>query len=155
GSIGKAGMGVDLRLCADDSLEDLPNRVVGEIVTRSDAVMSGYLNQPEETAEVLVDGWFRGGDLAWRDEEGYLYLSGRKKDMIIRGGENIYPIEIEQVLPDLPDVADVAVVGFADPHWGEAVRAHLVLAPGTALDEETVREYCRTRLAGYKIPAEF
>jgi acyl-CoA synthetase (AMP-forming)/AMP-acid ligase II len=154
GSIGKPGMGVDLRLC-DDDLNDVPDGEVGEIVTRSDAVMAGYLNMPEETAKVLVDGWFRGGDLARRDEEGYLYLSGRKKDMIIRGGENIYPVEIEQVLSEHPAVREVAVVGVPDERWGEIVRAHVVLAPDADFDEDQVRAYCRTRLAGYKVPALF
>lgn len=154
GSIGKPGMGVDLRLC-DDDLNEVPDGEVGEIVTRSDAVMAGYLGMPDETDRVLVDGWFRGGDMAWRDDEGYLYLSGRKKDMIIRGGENIYPIEIEQVLSELPAVQEVSVIGVADERWGEIVRAHLVLNPGAAFDEDAVREYCRTRLAGYKIPAVF
>lgn len=154
GSIGKAGMGVDLRLC-DDDLNDVPDGEVGEIVTRSDAVMSGYLNQQEETAKVLVDGWFRGGDMAWRDNEGYLYLSGRKKDMIIRGGENIYPIEIEDVLSRYPGVRDVAVVGVPDEHWGEIVRAHVILEPDNELDEEAIKAYCKTKLAGYKVPAQF
>ncbi|GAA3731910.1 class I adenylate-forming enzyme family protein [Salinactinospora qingdaonensis] len=154
GSIGKPGMGVDLRLC-DDDLREVPDGEVGEIVTRSDAVMSGFLNMPEETDRVLIDGWFRGGDMAWRDDEGYLYLSGRKKDMIIRGGENIYPIEIEQVLSELPDVREVAVVGVPDSHWGEVVRAHVVLAPGASFDEDAVRAYCREHLANYKIPAAF
>ncbi|TDV57530.1 class I adenylate-forming enzyme family protein [Actinophytocola oryzae] len=154
GSIGKAGMGVVLRLC-DDDLNDVPDGEVGEIVTRSDAVMSGYLGQPEETAKVIVDGWFRGGDMAWRDDDGYLYLSGRKKDMIIRGGENIYPIEIEDVLGRYPGVREVAVVGVPDEHWGEVVRAHVILEAGARLDEEQVRAYCRERLAGYKVPAVF
>ena len=154
GSIGKPGIGVVLRLC-DDDLNDVPDGEVGEIVTRSDAVMSGYLNQPEATAEVLVDGWFRGGDMAWRDAEGYLYLSGRKKDMIIRGGENIYPIEIEETLVSHPSVREVAVVGAPDDHWGEIVRAHVVLQEGEALDEEGLRTFCRERLATYKIPALF
>jgi acyl-CoA synthetase (AMP-forming)/AMP-acid ligase II len=117
--------------------------------------MSGYLDQPEATAEVLVDGWFRGGDMAWRDEDGYLYLSGRKKDMIIRGGENIYPIEIEHVLMSHPAVREVAVVGIADEHWGEIVRAHIVPEPGREIDEDELREYCRARIAGYKVPALF
>ena len=154
GSIGKAGMGVDLKLC-DDDWNEVPDGEVGEIVTRSDAVMKGYLNMPEETAEVLRDGWFRSGDLAWRDEEGYLYLSGRKKDMIIRGGENIYPIEIEQVLSEHPAVQEVAVVGVPDDYWGEIVRAHVVTVPGTTVDEKELREYCLPRLAKYKIPAIF
>jgi acyl-CoA synthetase (AMP-forming)/AMP-acid ligase II len=154
GSIGKPGMGVDLRLC-DDDLVEVADGEVGEIVTRSDAVMDGYLGQPEETAKVLVDGWFRGGDLAYRDKDGYLYLAGRKKDMIIRGGENIYPIEIEDVLSKHPSVREVAVVGVPDEHWGEIVRAHVVLEPGAAFDEADLRGYCRERLAGYKVPAIF
>jgi acyl-CoA synthetase (AMP-forming)/AMP-acid ligase II len=154
GSIGKAGMGVLLRLC-DDDLRDVPDGEVGEIVTRSDAVMSGYLDQPEETAKVIVDGWFRGGDMAWRDEDGYLYLSGRKKDMIIRGGENIYPAEIEDVLGRYPGIRDVAVVGVPDDHWGEIVRAHVILDSGVELDEDAVRTHCRARLAAYKVPALF
>src|SRR3546814_707085 len=97
GSIGKPATGVDLRIVDDDG-NDVPTGVVGNIVTRSDSVMSGYLEMPEETAAAFRDGWFWGGDLAYRDEEGYLYLSGRSKDMIIRGGENIYPVEIETVL---------------------------------------------------------
>jgi acyl-CoA synthetase (AMP-forming)/AMP-acid ligase II len=152
GSIGKPGVGVVLRLC-DDDLNDVPDGEVGEIVTRSDAVMSGYLDQPEETAKVIVDGWFRGGDLAWRDAEGYLYLSGRRKDMIIRGGENIYPIEIEAVMSGHPSIREVAVVGVPDDHWGEIVRAHIVLEAGASLDEEEVRAFCRERLGGYKVPA--
>jgi acyl-CoA synthetase (AMP-forming)/AMP-acid ligase II len=154
GSIGKAGVGVLLRLC-DDDLNDVPDGEVGEIVTRSDAVMSGYLGQPEETAKVLVDGWFRGGDLAWRDKEGYLYLNGRKKDMIIRGGENIYPVEIEDVLGRYPGVREVAVVGVPDEHWGEIVRAHLILEDGVAVDTGALRSWCRGQLAGYKVPAVF
>jgi acyl-CoA synthetase (AMP-forming)/AMP-acid ligase II len=126
GSIGKPALGVDLRLC-DDDLRPVPDGEVGEIVTRADAVMDGYLGQPEETAKVLVDGWFRGGDLAWRDEDGYLYLAGRKKDMIIRGGENIYPAEVEDVLGGYPGVREVAVVGVPDEHWGETARAHVVI----------------------------
>ncbi len=154
GSIGKAGMGVMLRLC-DDELRDVPDGEVGEIVTRADAVMSGYLDQPGETARVLVDGWFRGGDMAWRDGDGYLYLSGRKRDMIIRGGENVYPAEIEDVISSWPGVREVAVVGVPDDHWGEIVRAHLVLDDGATLDEQALQEHCRARLAGYKVPAIF
>ncbi|MFG1924740.1 class I adenylate-forming enzyme family protein [Cryptosporangium sp. NPDC048952] len=154
GSIGKAGIGVVLRLC-DDDLNDVPPGEVGEIVTRSDACMSGYLGLPSETAEVLVDGWFRGGDMAYRDKDGYLYLSGRKKDMIIRGGENIYPPEIESVLCAVPGVREAAVVGVPDVHWGEIVRAHLVMEPGAVFDPEATRAYLAARLAKYKIPAVF
>ena len=154
GSIGRPAWNVDLRLC-DENLADVAPGEVGEIVTRSDGVMSGYLDMPDETAEVIVDGWFRGGDLAWQDDAGYLYLAGRAKDMIIRGGENVYPIEIEGVLADYPGIVEVAIVGAPDEHWGEIVRAHVVVAPGTDLDVGLVTDYCRERLAGYKVPAEF
>jgi acyl-CoA synthetase (AMP-forming)/AMP-acid ligase II len=155
GSIGKPGMGIVLRLC-DEDLNDVPEGEVGEIVTRSDACMSGYLDQPEATAEVLVDGWFRGGDMAHRDAEGYLYLAGRRRDMIIRGGENIYPIEIEDVLLSYPGIEEAAVVGVGDERWGEIVRAHVVYNDnGSTFDEEAVRVYSRERLAGYKVPAVF
>jgi acyl-CoA synthetase (AMP-forming)/AMP-acid ligase II len=154
GSIGKPAMGVDLRLC-DDDLREVPDGEVGEIVTRADAVMDGYLGQPEETAKVLADGWFRGGDLARRDMDGYLYLAGRRKDMITRGGENIYPVEIEDVLATCPGLRDVAVVGVPDEHWGEVARAHVVLKDGARFDEAAVRQYCRARLAGYKVPTIF
>jgi acyl-CoA synthetase (AMP-forming)/AMP-acid ligase II len=154
GSIGKPGVGVVLRLC-DDEMNDVTDGDVGEIVTRSNAVMSGYMGQPEATASVLVDGWFRGGDLASRDANGYLYLHGRKKDMIIRGGENIYPTEIEEVLHTHPAIREAAVVGQPDEHWGEIVRAHVVLVEGANFDEDAVRAYCSERLARYKIPAVF
>ena len=152
-SIGKPAFGVDLRLC-DDDLRDVPDGEVGEIVTRGDGVMSGYLDMPDETAEAIVGGWFRGGDLAWRDADGYLYLAGRRKDMIIRGGENVYPIEIEAVLAEYPGIVESAVVGVEDPHWGEIVRAHVVMADGARFDADAIRRFCLDRLASYKVPAE-
>jgi acyl-CoA synthetase (AMP-forming)/AMP-acid ligase II len=129
---------------------------VGEIATRSETVMSGYLGQPEESAAALRDGWFRAGDLAWADTDGYLYLAGRKNDMIIRGGENVYPIEIETVLADLPVVGDVAVIGLPDEEWGESVCAVISLRPGaTRPTDEALRRHCRQRLAAYKVPTRF
>lgn len=153
-SIGKPIVGVDLRLCEPGEGEprDVAPGEVGEIVTRGQAVMSGYLDQPEATARVIHNGWYRGGDMAMADEEGYLYLVGRKDDMIIRGGENIYPAEIESVLQSLPDVDDAAVAGVPDDHWGEEVHAWVTLKRGTAFDEEAAMEWCRSRLAGYKVP---
>ncbi|MGY1716507.1 class I adenylate-forming enzyme family protein [Geodermatophilus sp. SYSU D01106] len=154
GSIGKPAYGVELRIC-DETGREVPRGEVGEIVTRSDAVMNGYLEMPDQTAEAIRDGWFWGGDLARMDDEGYLYLAGRSKDMIIRGGENIYPVEIESVLADHPSVAQVAVVGRPDDHWGEVVVAVVTGDPGgPAPDPETLREHCRGRLAAYKVPAE-
>ncbi len=155
GSIGKPAFGVDLRLC-DDDWRDVPRGEVGEIVTRSDSVMSGYLRNPGATAESLRDGWFRAGDLAWMDAEGYLYLGGRRKDMIIRGGENVYPIEIESVLAEHPAVLDVAVIGVPDEHWGEVVGACLIARPGHERPgDDDLRAHCRARLAAYKVPVQF
>lgn len=155
GSIGRPSVNVDLRLC-DDDLRDVPRGQVGEIVTRSDMVMSGYLDNPEASAESLAGGWFRAGDLAWMDDEGYLYLSGRKKDMIIRGGENVYPIEIETVLFEHQAVKDVAVVGRPDEHWGETVAAYLVLESGQVQPgDDELADFCRSKLARYKVPTTF
>jgi acyl-CoA synthetase (AMP-forming)/AMP-acid ligase II len=154
GSIGKPAFGVDLRL-VDDDFADVPPGEVGEIATRADACMSGYLNRPEETARVLRDGWLRAGDLAAEDDEHFLYLRGRRDDMIIRGGENIYPSEIEQTLVRYPGVREAAVVGVADAHWGQVVRAHLIVDDPAGFDPDAAREFCRANLAGYKVPAEF
>lgn len=154
GSIGKAAFGVDLSI-VDESGRAVPRGTVGEIITRSDAVMTGYLEMPEETQRAIQDGWFWGGDLARMDEQGYIYLAGRSKDMIIRGGENIYPVEIEAVLSDHPAVAQVAVVGRPDEHWGETVVAYLTLHAGRSVGQEDLRGHCRSRLAAYKVPAQF
>ena len=155
GSIGRPALGVELRLC-DDHLNDVPRGEVGEIVTRSESVMSGYLRNPEATADTLVDGWFRAGDMAYMDDDGFLYLAGRKKDMIIRGGENIYPIEIETVLAEHPAVLEAAVIGVPDDHWGEIVRAYVSVRRGMeAPTDDGLRAHCRRKLAGYKVPAEF
>ena len=151
GSIGRPIYGVDIKLCDADGNE-VPPGEVGEIYSRGDAVMSGYLNQPERTAQVIVDGWFRGGDLAWRDEEGYLFLAGRADDMIIKGGENIYPVEIEDVVSEHPNVVEVAIVGEPDSYFGESVTAVVRLVPGTTLSFEEFTAHCRGRLGGYKIP---
>lgn len=153
-SIGKPAFGIDLRL-VDDDFADVPFGEVGEIATRADACMGGYLNQPEETARVLQDGWLRAGDMAYEDAEHFLYLRGRRDDMILRGGENIYPSEIEAVLAEFPGVLEVAVVGVPDEHWGQTVRAHLIVDDASAFDQAAAREYCRARLAAYKVPDDF
>jgi len=143
-----------LRLCDEDG-KDVQRGEVGEIVTRSDAVMLGYLQMPEEDARAVRDGWFWGGDLARMDEDGYLYLAGRSKDMIIRGGENIYPIEIETVVAECPGVAQVAVVGQPDEHWGETVTAFITPDSSGQLDVDQVRAHCKERLARYKLPENY
>lgn len=156
GSIGRPGYGIALRL-VDDELNDVPLGEVGEIATRSDMVMDGYLDMPEETERAFRGGWFRAGDMAYQDKEGYLYLHGRKKDMIIRGGENIYPVEIETVLAEHPSVVQCAVIGVPDEHWGETVRAYVTAPSWSGTAEELAAELvelCGGRLARYKVPAE-
>jgi acyl-CoA synthetase (AMP-forming)/AMP-acid ligase II len=153
GSVGQPLLGVELRI-VDDEGREVPRGTVGHVAARTDVVMNGYLDMPEESTVALRDGWFYGGDRGWMDEENYLYLGGRGRDMIIRGGENIYVAEIEQVLTDVPGVADAAVVGRADEHWGEVVIA-FVEHTGAAPTEEQLADACRARLAGYKVPVEY
>jgi fatty-acyl-CoA synthase len=124
----------------------------GELCTRGYSVMRGYWNLPDQTAEVLRDGWMHTGDLAVMDDEGYLAIVGRSKDMVIRGGENVYPREVEEFLYSHPDIEDVQVVGVPDHKYGEELLAAVRLRPGAALTEQQVRDYCRARLAHYKVP---
>lgn len=151
GSIGKPIFAVDLKLCDADGNE-VPDGEVGEIWSRSDSVMSGYLNQPELYARSVQHGWFHAGDLAYRDRDGYLFLAGRADDMIIRGGENVYPVEIEDVIAEHPAVLEVAVIGEPDSYWGEVVTAVICLRPGASLDYDGLVAHCTGRLAKYKIP---
>jgi acyl-CoA synthetase (AMP-forming)/AMP-acid ligase II len=150
GSIGTPMYGCDLKLCDADGAE-VGEGEVGEIYTRSETLMSGYLGQPGLTASVR-DGWFHAGDLAWRDKDGYLFLAGRADDMIIRGGENIYPVEIEDLIAQLPAVLEVAVIGEPDPYWGEVVDVVIRPAAGLTVTLEELREHCKGKLASYKIP---
>jgi long-chain acyl-CoA synthetase len=138
----------------DDQDNEVPRGTVGEIVARGKKVMKGYWNKPEATAETLRGGWLHTGDLASMDEEGYMTLAGRKKDMIIRGGENIYPVEIENVLHSHPKVLEAAVIGVPDDYWGEIVKAVIVLRPGQTAEAKEIIAYCREKLASYKKPAE-
>jgi fatty-acyl-CoA synthase len=122
-------------------------------VLRGPTVFAGYWNRPEETAAVLRDRWFASGDLGVRDAEGFVTLVDRKKDMIITGGENVYPVEVEQVLHRHPHVADVAVIGVEDPTWGETVTAVVVADPSTGtLDPDEVIAFARERIAHFKAP---
>jgi acyl-CoA synthetase (AMP-forming)/AMP-acid ligase II len=131
---------------------DCALHTVGEILIRGAQVMKGYWNRPEATEEVIRDGWFCSGDAGYLDEAGYLYIHDRVKDMIVSGGENVYPAEVESVLFAHPDVADVAVVGVPDERWGEAVKAVVVRRDGATLDEPDLIEYCRGKIAGFKRP---
>jgi long-chain acyl-CoA synthetase len=153
GSVGVAAPGVSLRIEAADG-SDAPPGVDGEVCVRTHSIMSGYWNAPEETAAVLQSGWFRTGDVGHLDEDGYLYLVDRIKDVIIRGGFNVYPRDVEETLLGHPDVANCAVVGRPDPEHGEEVVAFVQMRPGATADAEALRSYGRERLSAVKDPRE-
>jgi long-chain acyl-CoA synthetase len=150
---GKPLPGVELRIVDPDTNAPCPTGTVGELQTRSAFNMVGYWGKPQETAStVLEDGWLRTGDAGYLDEEGYLYLHDRIKDMVVSGGENIYPAEVENVLLLAPGVADAAVIGVPDDKWGETVKAVVVPSAQGSVDTEALIEFCRQRLAHYKCP---
>jgi fatty-acyl-CoA synthase len=151
GSAGKPVFFTDLRVVRPDGTETDAGEI-GEVVVSGPNVMAGYWEDPEQTAAVLVDGWYRTGDAGSLDAEGFLYIRDRYKDMIISGGENIYPAEIESALLELPEVLEAAVIGIPDEKWGEVGLAVVVPAPGTTPDPEAVRTALRDRLAGFKVP---
>jgi fatty-acyl-CoA synthase len=151
GSVGKPAFGMQVRI-ADANGRPVPPKQVGEILVRGPFVCRGYWNRPELTAESSRNGWWHTGDLAWRDEEGFIYISGRSKDMIKSGAENIFPIELEQVIAMLPGVVEVGVIGVPDEHWGETVAAFVVKTPDAAVDAAAVIAHCRENLASYKKP---
>jgi long-chain acyl-CoA synthetase len=151
GSIGTPIRGVELRLVDDDGKDVAPGDV-GEIAIRGENVMRGYWQRPEDTAAAIPDGWFRTGDLARTDEDGYYFIVDRKKEMIIRGGYNVYPREIEEALYEHPAVAEVACVGVPHPDLGEEVAAAVALKPGAQADVEELREFAKARVAAYKYP---
>ncbi|MFL5655116.1 MAG: acyl-CoA synthetase [Ktedonobacteraceae bacterium] len=142
---------VEVRIVDDDDRE-VAAGTIGEIAARGSVVMAGYWNRPDATAEVLRGGWLHTGDIGMMDTQGYLYLLDRKKDMIISGGNNIYPREIEEVLLKHPAVYEVAVIGVPDPLWGESVKAIVALRPGMTVTEEEMNVFCRQHLASYKKP---
>ncbi|MCW5657617.1 MAG: AMP-binding protein [Burkholderiaceae bacterium] len=153
-SVGRAGLGAEIEI-VDEQGHALPRGRVGEIVVRGPMVMRGYWQQPETTAQVLRDGWLHTGDGGRMDGDGYLYIADRLKDMVISGGENVYPAEVEAALRCHPSVNDAAVIGVPDARWGEAV--HAVIVPRGGVDDaaalhEQLINHCRTRLAGYKCP---
>ncbi|OHX50728.1 o-succinylbenzoate--CoA ligase [Cytobacillus oceanisediminis] len=151
GSIGKPVLFSEYKLI-DSEGNDAAKGEVGELAVRGPNIMKEYWNRPDATKDSLKDGWLLTGDLAKTDDEGFLYIVGRKKEMIISGGENIYPLEVEQVISQLRDVVEVAVVGNADPLWGEVPEAFIVKRNGSALTEGDVIQYCQGNLAKYKIP---
>jgi fatty-acyl-CoA synthase len=133
---------------------DVAQGVTGEILIKGDNVMSGYWQAPQATAAVLKDGWFSSGDMGHLDEEGFLYVDGRSKDMIISGGENIYPAEIENLLIESPDIAEASVIGRPDPRWGEIVVAVVVPRENSTLSSEQVLKLLEGRIARFKHPKE-
>jgi long-chain acyl-CoA synthetase len=153
GSIGTPIEGVQMRLI-DDNWQTVPEGEIGEIAIRGHNVMKGYWNKPEATAEVMEGGggWFRTGDMARVDSDGYYYIVDRKKDLIIRGGYNVYPREIEEVMHEHPAVAEVAVIGMPHPELGEEVGAAVALKPGASATPEELRTFARDRVAAYKYP---
>jgi long-chain acyl-CoA synthetase len=151
GSIGVPVRGVQIRVVDDDG-KDLPPGEVGEIVISGPNVMRGYWQREEATAEAIKDGWFHTGDMAKTDEDGYLFIVDRKKDLIIRGGYNVYPREVEEALYEHEAVAEVAVVGVPHDQLGEEVGAAVALKPGAAATEEELRAFAKERLAAYKYP---
>ncbi|HVZ10407.1 long-chain-fatty-acid--CoA ligase [Rhodopila sp.] len=150
-SCGRAALMVDIRI-ADANDQAVPRGTMGEVQVRGPNIMLGYWNQPEATRAALRGGWYHSGDGGIMDEEGYLYIVDRLKDMIISGGENIYSAEVESAISTLPGVAEVAVIGIPDDKWGETVHAVVVPRTGATITAEDVIAHCRTQIAGYKCP---
>jgi len=150
-SAGIARTDVEVKIF-DTAGNELPAGKTGEIVTRSDLVMKGYWRNPENTAATVKRGWLYTGDVGYMDENGYLFIMDRSKDMIISGGENIYPREVEEVLVRHPSVREVAVIGVPDPKWGEALKAVVSLVEGTSATEEELIAFCKNNIASYKKP---
>jgi long-chain acyl-CoA synthetase len=151
GSIGTPVRGVEMRV-EDDEGDEVPQGEVGEIAIRGHNVMKGYWRRPEDTAIAIHDGWFRTGDLGMVDKDGYFFIVDRKKDLILRGGYNVYPREIEEVLYEHPAVAEAAVIGVPHPDLGEEVAAAVTLKPGATITAEELRDQVKSQVAAYKYP---
>ncbi len=151
-SCGKVALGFEIRIVDEEGLE-VPRGQIGEIVGRGGNVMLGYWNRPEETADVMRNGWLHTRDAGWMDEEGYIYITDRLKDMIVSGAENVYSIEVENALSWHPAIEEAAVIGVPDPVWGERVHAHIVCKTGAEQPSlEELSAFCRQRIAGFKTP---
>ncbi|AET67136.1 acyl-CoA synthetase (AMP-forming)/AMP-acid ligase II [Desulfosporosinus orientis DSM 765] len=152
GSIGRRGTAnTEIRVVRADNTDTDPDEA-GEIILRSESLMAGYLNNPAATREALHSGWLYTGDIARRDKDGYIWILDRKKDMIITGGVNVYPKEIEDILSTHPAILELAVIGIPHKDWGESILAKLVLNPGETITLTDLKNYCRDKLADYKIP---
>jgi len=151
-SVGNAMLGVELKVI-DQQGGNLPNGEIGEIATRSVKNIKAYWNLPEATKTVIDDdGWLRTGDAGYLDDDGYLYIHDRVKDMIISGGENVYPAEVEDAVYSHPDVEDVAVIGVPDEKWGEAIKAFVVAKDNAEVSADDIIRFARTRIAKFKCP---
>jgi fatty-acyl-CoA synthase len=151
GSAGKPVLHTEIKI-VDDEGNTVPQGDVGELLIKGPNITPGYWNDPKATAEAFVDGWLKTGDAARCDDEGFIYIVDRSKDMYISGGENVYPAEIENVLYELPQVAEAAVIGVPDKRWGEIGMAVLVLKEGASLEDKAVIDHCRKNLAKFKVP---
>lgn len=153
GSCGPPFFHTDIRVVDLEGKPVAPDQP-GEVLMRTTHLMKGYYNNPEATAQTIIDGWLHTGDIARMDADGFLYILDRKKDLIISGGENIYPAEVEECLLAHPAIADVGVIGVTDEQWGEAVKAIVVLKKGESLTQDALREWCRDKLARFKTPKQ-
>jgi fatty-acyl-CoA synthase len=153
GSVGKPMLFNSVKILNEDGIEAGPGEV-GELAIQGNHSFSYYWKNSGATDETLKDGWLITGDLAKRDEDGYYYIVGRKKEMIITGGENVYPLEIEHWLCSHPSIQEAAVIGVPDEKWGEVVTAYVVLEEGLSLSQDDTKAYCRQKLGGYKVPKQ-
>jgi O-succinylbenzoic acid--CoA ligase len=153
GSAGKPLFPTEIRV-VDDNGVDVAHDAPGEIVVRGPTVTPGYFNSPDASREVLRDGWLHTGDIGYLDSEGYLYVLDRRDDLIISGGENVYPAEVEAALMAHPAVAEAGVIGLADAKWGQIVAAAIVLRPGQSVESAELMTFCSSRLAAYKSPKD-
>jgi len=151
-TVGKPLPHIDVKLVEPGTLKEVPPNTPGELVAKGYNIMKGYYKMPEATAKAIEDGWLHSKDLAKMDEDGYVYILGRVDDMIIRGGENVYPREIEEFLYTHPKIKEVQVVGVPHPEYGEEVAAFIQLKEGETATEEEIKEFCKQNIARYKVP---
>jgi len=154
GTVGIALPGVEVSIW-DEGKNPLPIEAIGEIMVRGGNVMEGYFRLPEETAKTISNGWLHTGDLGKLDAEGFVTITGRKKDLIISAGENIYPRELEEVLAQHPKVKEVAVIGVKDEVRGEVPKAFILVHEGVTVEDRELRTFCKDKLAGFKVPKHF
>jgi long-chain acyl-CoA synthetase len=154
GTVGLALPGIEISIW-DEANNPLPIETIGEIMIRGANVMEGYYHLPEETAKTITNGWLHSGDLGKLDAEGFVTITGRKKELIISAGENIYPREVEEVIAQHPKVKEVAVIGIKDEVRGEMPKAFLLLHDGATLEDRELRAFCKDKLAHYKVPKHF